>query len=100
MPSEFAIRRCWPGSSGLAVVQTAFRVIVAPDDATYTTSIPARSTGTLAAFVISVYSSEAEVPPVTTSASNTLEEGGHATSAASDGCRGAGPGDKTIADAA
>ena len=44
--------------------------------------MPARSAGTAPAFVISTYSSEADAPPVTTSAIRSPAEGGHATTAA------------------
>src|SRR5450756_1577252 len=43
--------------------------------------MPARSAGTAPAFVISTYSSEADAPPVTTSAMRSPVDGGHATAA-------------------
>ena len=48
---------------------------------TYATSRPARSTAVADAFVSSTYSSDADAPPVTTSATRSPLEGGHATAA-------------------
>ena len=59
----------------------AFRVTVLPLLVTYATSRPARSTAVADAFVSSTYSSDADAPPVTTSATSRPLEGGHATSA-------------------
>ena len=57
----------------------AFRVTVPPVLVTYATSSPARSTAADEAFVSSTYSSDAEAPPVTTSAISSPVDGGHAT---------------------
>src|SRR3982751_5052907 len=96
VPRLLAIKRCWPGPSGWLVDQGAFRVTVAPDDVAYTTSRPDRSTDWPLALVSSTYSSDADAPPVTTSATRSAPETGHvgaasgsATRATAAGRRGA-----------
>jgi hypothetical protein len=79
MPAELASRTCWPGASDSDEVKFAFRVTVDPDEVTYTNSSPSRSWGVEATLAISTYSSEAETPPVTTSATTIPVEGGHDT---------------------
>jgi hypothetical protein len=73
MPAVFAMRMCRPRSSSTAVDHVALRVTVDPDDVTYTTSRPARSTGVVPAFVSSMNSSEADAPPVSSSDTSRVD---------------------------
>ena len=70
-----------PDRRSIEVAHDAFRVTVLPVLVTYATSRPARSIGLDAAFVSSTYSSDAEAPPVTTSATSSPVDAGHATTA-------------------
>src|SRR4051794_39797058 len=74
------------------VVHDAFLVTVAPELVTYATSSPARSTLIGPALASSTYSSEADVPPVTTSATSNPVDGGHVTAAAAPRAIGRGAG--------
>jgi hypothetical protein len=70
---------CCPGASGNGDAKLVLRVMVDPEAVTYTSSRPFRSTGSEAALAISMYSSEADAPPVTTSARTGPVAGGHET---------------------
>jgi hypothetical protein len=71
-----ATSRCRPGSSGSGEAKSAFRVVVPPAAVTYSSSHPPRSAEVGPAFDISTYSSDADVPPVTTSASSNWDDEG------------------------
>jgi hypothetical protein len=82
MPVALATSRCPPGTITRGAANAALRVVVAPDAVTYTSSRPFASASTELAFAISTYSSEAEAPPVTTSATTNPLDGGQAATAA------------------
>jgi hypothetical protein len=81
MPAAFATSRCCPGERILGDAKLALRVTVAPEADAYTSSQPPRSAVAGPALAISTYSSEAEAPPVMTSATTNPPDGGQATAA-------------------
>ncbi len=99
-PRPFAISTWRPGSTRSDPVQAALRVTVAPEALAYTISRPARSSGAGPAFATSMYSSDAEAPPVTISATRRPWEAGHPTDdVAAIGSTGAGGGEPRPMDA-
>ena len=84
-PSAFASSTWRPGSTGSDPVHAALRVTVVPELVTYTTSRPTRSAVAADALYSSTHSSDAEAPPVTTSAMTRPVDVGQLTAAARPG---------------